>query len=209
MKNSLSFISAGFFCQAVFAVNAAFGADPAHGGDASSHEAPSSGLPQLDASTFPSQLFWLLVTFVILYAVFSKKSLPEISNVIENRQDHIQNELETADGLKSEAEAAQQAYEESLDNARTLATKALHDAQNKIKTKAEKQSNDFREKTDKDMQALEKRLVKAKTDAMDDMNMIAAEIASEAAQKIVGINPDIEQAKTAVKAINGTKAKAA
>lgn len=207
---SISTFSAGFFCWAVFAVNAAYGAGPAKDGHGDAHhEASSSGLPQLDASTFPSQLFWLVVTFLILYVIFSKKSLPEISNVLENRQNHIQGDLECAEKLKAEAEQAQQTYESSLENARNEASKALHGAQNKIKAKAEKQNEAFREKSEKDIQALEQRLEQVKKDAMDDMNTIAAEVASEAAKKIVGIDPGLEQVKTVVKALNGTNAKAA
>lgn len=199
-----SAFGAGFFCWAVFAVNTALGAE-VHGHE----EASTSGMPQLDTTTFPSQVFWLAVTFAIMYMIFSKKSLPEISGVLENRQQHIQSDLETAEDLKKEAEEAQHAYESSLENARTSASKALNDVQSKIKAKAEKQHESFREKSEKDIQDLEKRLDKVKKDAMDDMNTIAAEVASEAAKKIVGINADLEQAKTVVKALNGTNAKAA
>lgn len=185
-------------------------AEAAHHGGGHGHEGSSAGLPQLDASTFPSQLFWLCVAFAILYFIFSKKSLPEISGVLENRQNHIQSDLETAEKLKSDAEAAHDTYEKGLQSARDEAAKTLNDVQEKIKAKAEKQADTFRQKTEKEILALEEKLFAAKENALDDMNTIAAEIASEAAKKIVGINPDIEQAKTVVKALNGnTKAKAA
>ena len=209
MKNCLYFTSAlgaGFFCWAVFAVNTAFSADPHHG---DGHEASSAGLPQLDPSTYPSQLFWLMVTFAILYLIFSKKSLPEISSVIENRQQHIQSDLETAESLKEQAEEAEKTYESSLADARAQAHKAMHDVQEKMKAKAEKQNESFRQKSEKEILELETRLEQVKKDAMDDMNTIAAEVASEAAKKIVGINPDLEHAKTVVKSLNDTKAKAA
>ncbi len=174
------------------------------------HEKSAAGLPQFDPSTFPSQIFWLFVTFAILYLFFSRKTLPEISSTIENRRSQIENDLITAEQLRAEAEAAQRTYEEGLENARTEATKALSDVQEKMKAKAEKQAEQFRQKTEKESLALEKNLEKAKKAAMDDMNTIAAEVASAAAEKIVGINPDIEQAKTVVKAINGgSTAKAA
>lgn len=171
--------------------------------------ATGGGLPQLDTSTYPSQLFWLAVTFAILYFIFSRRSLPEISGVLENRQQHIQSDLETAEKLKNDAEKAQNAYETSLKEARAGAGKAVHDVQEKLKAKAEKQSDSFRVKAEKDIQAMEERLQKVKEGAMDDMNTIAAEVASEAARKIVGINPDPEQAKTVVESLNGTNAKAA
>ena len=78
-----------------------------------------------------------------------------------------------------------------------------------MKAKAEKQSQQFREKADKDIQELETRLQKAKEAAMDDMNTIAAEVAREAAKKIVGIQADLEDAKTLVKSLSGLNAKAA
>lgn len=182
------------------------GHDDAHG---AAHEAASSGLPQLDISTFPSQLFWLAATFAVLYFIFSKKSLPEISSVLENRREHIQSDLETAESLRTQAEQAQDTYESGLNNARKESSKTLHDAQDSIRIKAEKQTELFREKTEKEILLLEKRLTDAKDRAMEDMSMIAAEVASEAAMKIVGINPDIEQAKTVVRSINDMDAKAA
>ena len=59
------------------------------------------------------------------------------------------------------------------------------------------------------MAALEGRLGKAQSEAMDDMNTIAAEVASEAAKKIVGISPDLKEAKTVVKSLNDNGRKAA
>ena len=54
-------------------------------------EVKSLGLPQFDYTTYSSQLFWMFVTFTICYLVFSGKILPEISAVIQNRQERIEN----------------------------------------------------------------------------------------------------------------------
>lgn len=169
----------------------------------------SAGLPQLETSTFPSQLFWLCITFGILYAVFSRKSLPEISGVLENRAQHIQSDLETAENLRSQAEAAQNAYESSLNGARHEAHKIMQELQDSLKAKAEKQNETFRKKAEKDIRELEQRIATEKAEAMSEMNGIAAEIAAEAARKIVGINADPDQARTVVESLNGAKAKAA
>lgn len=204
-----------FGIEDAFAAGSGDAHGTAEGGHAVGHDAghaeSSGGLPQLDTSTYPSQLFWLAITFGILYFIFSKRSLPQISNVLENRQAHIQSDLETAEKLRADAEKAQEAYETSLETARTNSAKAMQEANAAIKAKADKQNEAFRKKSEKEIVELEKRLVKAKEEAMDEMNTIAAEVASAAAKKIVGIHPDIEQAKTVVKALNdgSTKAKAA
>ena len=166
----------------------------------------SGGLPQFDMTTFPSQIFWLLIMFAFLYLFFSKKTLPEISSTLENRREQVKSDLDTAEKLRAEAEQAQHDYETGLIKAREESTKTMAKTQQKISEKAEKASNDYREKMEKEIATLEERLAKAQSDAMD---TIAAEVASEAAKKIVGISPDLKEAKTVVKSLNDNGRKAA
>ena len=53
----------------------------------------SAGLPQMDISTFPSQLFWLIITFTVLYLFMWKFVIPRLSTTIEERQDKISNDI--------------------------------------------------------------------------------------------------------------------
>jgi F-type H+-transporting ATPase subunit b len=211
-KHNIKQLTASAFCLLALGAHDVFAAsdshnkssghaDASHGGD--HHAEGSVGLPQLDVTTFPSQLFWLLVTFVFLYVIFSKKNLPEISSVLENRKNHIQNDLETAGKTRLEAEQVQNSYEESLNKAREDATNEMSSVNDEISAEAEKASNEFREHSEKEIAKAEKNLSKAKKEVLDSMDTIAAEIASEAAQKIVGISTDVDQAKSVVQLING------
>ena len=172
-------------------------------------EGASGGLPQFDPSSFPSQIFWLAVTFLAMYIFFSNRTLPDISGTLENRREHIQDDIDTAERLKKEAEQAQAAYEESLISARSEAAKTISDAHQKMKAKSENQSKKFREKTEQEIKALEGRLDNVKKEIMEDMNVIAAELARDAAEKVVGISTDIDQAKDVVMALNGKQKKEA
>src|SRR5690606_19013966 len=87
---------------------------------ASLHET-SSGLPQFDPTWFASQLFWLLVAFGVLYLFFSKRTLPDLSSIIENRKNHIKADLDQAEELTTQAETVQSHYEQSLQGARNQA----------------------------------------------------------------------------------------
>ena len=49
-----------------------------------------SGMPQLNTEYFASQIFWLVVSFIILYLVMAEYALPKIANVIETREDICQ-----------------------------------------------------------------------------------------------------------------------
>lgn len=83
--------------------------------------AEAGGLPQLDASSWPSQLFWLAVTFGLLYWLMSTLFLPRIGAAIEERRDRIADDLDRAAESRREAGEAEAAFNRSLADARARA----------------------------------------------------------------------------------------
>ncbi len=194
------------FIPLAFAAPAAEGADAGtHGHDAA---ASTGGLPQFDPTWFPSQIFWLAVAFFVLYLFFSKKTLPEISSVIENRRNHIRSDLDMAEKLTADAEAVQAAYENGLQSARDQAHQAVENVETAMKEKGAAEYEAFRKRSEDEILAAEKRIDAAKHAAMDQMNTIAAQVAAEAVKKIIGANMDVQKAKSIVESLSG-KAKAA
>ena len=61
--------------------------------------AQSGGMPQLDFSTFPNQIFWLLVALVIIYVILSQIGLPRIAGILADRQGRITRDIEAAEKL--------------------------------------------------------------------------------------------------------------
>ncbi|MBL9054153.1 MAG: F0F1 ATP synthase subunit B' [Tabrizicola sp.] len=90
------------------------------------------GMPQLDFSTWPNQIFWLLVTLVVIYFVLTKIALPRIGAVLADRKSTITNDLAAAEELKLKAVAAEKAYQDALANARTEAAKIVAQAKAEI-----------------------------------------------------------------------------
>ena len=78
-------------------------------------------MPQLDPSLFATQLFWLFVTFLVLFLIAWKAALPRIADVLNARQNRIDGDLEKAQALKTEAEEVLATYERSLAGAATQA----------------------------------------------------------------------------------------
>ena len=58
-------------------------------------------LPQLDVQTYASQIFWLVVSFIVLYFLVAKVAMPRISEVLEERQERIEDDLDKAETLKT------------------------------------------------------------------------------------------------------------
>ena len=98
-------------------------------------EAATPGMPQLDFSTFGNQIFWLVVTLVVIYLILSRVALPRIAGVLAERSGTISNDLAAAEELKAKAVAAEEAYNQALSDARAEATKIV--ASTKADMKAE------------------------------------------------------------------------
>lgn len=168
------------------------------------------GLPQLDFTTYSRQIFWMFIFFVLLYIIFAKKTLPEISNTIENRKNHIQADLEAAEKLTADADNVHDTYQEGLVAAQNAASQTIQDIESKMKAKAEKAMNDFRARSDDELNNAEERIIAAKQAAMGEMNRIVTEVTAEAVEKILGTSPDVSAVKNTVEMLNETpKAKAA
>lgn len=90
------------------------------------------GMPQLDFSTWPNQIFWLLVTLVVIYFVLSRIALPRIGAVLADRKSTITNDLAAADELKQKAVEAEKAYNDALASARAEAAKIVASAKAEI-----------------------------------------------------------------------------
>ncbi|EEW26157.1 H+transporting two-sector ATPase B/B' subunit [Rhodobacter ferrooxidans] len=82
-------------------------------------------MPQLDFSTWANQIFWLVVTLVVIYLVLTRVALPRIGAVLAERNGTITNDLAAAEELKKKAVAAEKSYQEALTNARAEAAKIV------------------------------------------------------------------------------------
>jgi F-type H+-transporting ATPase subunit b len=183
-----------------------FSAELGHHDAAHDDSHGSDGLPQFDIKTFPSQLFWLAITFVIMFLTFSKRSLPAISRVLENRREHVQNDLEIADRLRTEADGVFKSYEKGLTDARNESSNTMAEALTSIKLDNEEMNAKINAKAEAEVAALEVRLSKATEEARKNMDVIAAEIAQQAASEVFGINTDLQNAQSVVQSLNSREA---
>lgn len=104
-------------------------------GAASEH---AVGMPQLDFSTWPNQIFWLAVTLIVIYMVLSRVALPRIGAVLAERNGVITNDLAAAEDFKQKAVLADQAYNDALDAARIEAAKIITEAKAAIQKDLDK-----------------------------------------------------------------------
>ena len=94
--------------------------------------AESGGMPQLNPEFWVSQIFWLIITFGILYIVLSKFILPKISSNLELRKSQIQENIETAEKQREMSEVKLKEYDEIILKSKLDAKNIFKNAREKI-----------------------------------------------------------------------------
>ena len=115
-------------------------------------------MPQLDPTSFPSQLFWLAVCFGTMLLVLSVFVLPRITRTLTARQGQIDGDLEAAEKLRVEAEAALAAYDAALQQARNNALVLAQDMRAEIQAETDRQKAELDARLAEEAQKAEARL---------------------------------------------------
>jgi len=152
--------------------------------------AAAAGLPQLDTSTYSSQVVWLVITFVILYVLMAKVALPRIGEVLEERQNKINDNLAKAEELKAQADAASDAYETSLSTARTKAHDAIRAVKDKAASEAAARQSALNDKLKVQIAESEQAISKARDEALAGIKDVATDVAASVVEKLVGEAPE-------------------
>jgi F-type H+-transporting ATPase subunit b len=155
-------------------------------------------MPQLDLATFPTQLIWLAITFIVLYLVMQAVGLPRVGDVIAARRARIVGDLEKAQQLKNETEAVIAAYEKALAEARMQAQISLRETTEQLNAQSAERQRKVVEELGRETAAAERRISDAKQQALGSLREIAIEATREAAQKLTGVGLDATRAASVV-----------
>lgn len=156
-------------------------------------------MPQLDFSTFPNQILWLVVSLVVLYYILSRVALPRIGSVLAERAGTITNDIAAAETFKMQAAEAEAAYQKALEDARAAAAKVI--AENRATIQAE--LNLAIAKADAEISARASESEGRITEIRNSAAEAVAEVAKEAAKDIVkafGVTADARSVTAAVSA---------
>jgi len=162
------------------------------------HDGP--GFPPFDASTFSAQLVWLAITFGFLYYLMSKIALPRIGEVLEERRDRIQRDLDDAERLKADTEKALKAYETSLAEARGRAQGIAKDTRDQLSGEVEKERLRVEAEMNAKVADAERRIVETKARALTHVQEIASDTAGAVVSSLIGVQATSDEIAKAVAA---------
>jgi len=147
--------------------------------EAAGHAAESAGMPQLDFSTFPNQIFWLSVTLVVTYWLLSRIALPRISAVLADRQGAIAGDIAAAEDYKLKAKDAEAAYDKALADARAQAQKIVAEARAEIQKDLDAATAKADVEIAKRASESEARIGEIRAGALEAVEAVAKDAASE------------------------------
>ncbi len=148
--------------------------------------AESGGMPQLNPEFWISQIFWLIITFGILFIVLTKVILPKISDNLETRKSQILENIETADKQKEESQKKIDEYEKIILDSKLKAKSYFNQAREKILDDINKKRAALDKDLDEEIGEVEKELSDLKNKSGEKINKIAAETSAELIKELIG-----------------------
>ncbi|MDA8778579.1 F0F1 ATP synthase subunit B [Candidatus Pelagibacter sp.] len=148
--------------------------------------AESGGMPQLNPEFWISQIFWLTLTFGILYIVLSKLILPKISDNLESRKSQILENIEAAEKQRQNSEEKLKEYEEIVSKSKMEAKNIFNQAREKALKDISAKKDVLDKQIDDEIGKAEQEIKELQKGAADKINKIAIETSSELIQKLIG-----------------------
>ena len=148
--------------------------------------AESGGMPQLNPEFWISQIFWLTLTFGILYVVLSKLILPKISVNLELRKSRIQENIEAAESQRENSESKLKEYDEIISKSKLEAKNIFKETREKALKKINSKRVTLDKQIDEEIKKVELEINILKKGAPEKINKIAIETSSELVKKFIG-----------------------
>jgi F-type H+-transporting ATPase subunit b len=148
--------------------------------------AESGGMPQLNPEFWISQIFWLTLTFGILYIALSKLILPKISANLELRKSQIQENVEAAEKQRESSETKLKEYDSIILKSKLEAKNIFKDVREKVIKDINLKKETLDKQIDVEIQKAEKEIDLLRKSAPEKINKIAIETSSELVKKLIG-----------------------
>jgi F-type H+-transporting ATPase subunit b len=158
-------------------------------------------MPQLDATWFASQIFWLIVAFSTLYYLLSRKALPRLGEILEARQDRIATDLDEAERLRRDAEEALASYEKLIAGAQGEAHNLLAETQARLQATAAERQTELDEQLAQQLAEAEARIAAAKESALAEIEDAAVGAAQAATERLAGLKVAKRTAQAALRRV--------
>ena len=148
--------------------------------------AKGAGMPQLDPYYWISQIFWLILSFGVLFLILSKIILPKISGNLETRKSQILENIELAEKQRLESENKIKEFEKLILEGKNQAKNYFSDAKQKIIEDINKKKTLLENEINEEIKSAEKEINDLKNNAPEKINKIAVETSADLIKQLIG-----------------------
>ena len=149
--------------------------------------AESGGMPQLNPEFWFSQIFWLIITFGIMFILLSKLVLPKISENLETRKAQILENIEAAEKQREESDNKIKEYEKLILNSKKEAKDFFNKAREEILKDIDKKRENLEKEINEEINKVEKEILDLKTKSPEKIKKIAVDTSSDIVRQLIGV----------------------
>ena len=150
--------------------------------------AESGGMPQLNPEFWFSQIFWLIITFGIMFVLLSKFVLPKISENLESRKGEIIGNIEAAEKQREESDRKLKEYEKLILESKIEAKNYFNKAREKILKDVDKKRENLEKEINDEISNVEKEILDLKNKSPEKIRKIAVETSSDLIKQLIGVD---------------------
>ena len=158
-----------------------------------------TGLPQLDLNTYPSLMFWSIISLIIGFVLMKYLVTPNIKSILNSRETSIQNDLVKAKTSNQESEKIRQSIIKSQEDIKSKSQKIISDAILESKQSIEKKEKEISAKLELKVSEAEKKIIDTQNTVINDVINVAEEITADVVKKFTDIKYDKSDVKKAIK----------
>jgi len=164
--------------------------------------ASEKGLPQLDLETYPSLIFWSIISLLIGYILMAFIVTPSIQSIINIRETNIQNDLIKAKNSNEEAQIIKNTLSNKQEEIKLNSQNIINQAISEAKTLLNNSEKKILNKMNVKILEAEQKIHKSKNEVISELLNNAEDITRDIIQKFTSIEPLSKDIKQTVKTVS-------
>lgn len=141
-------------------------------------------MPQLDVSSYISQMFWLLLSFCVLWFLLSVFIVPKLADIVEQRKRKIDDYVQKAEALNAQAQNSLKKYNDTIALAEQQIEENKSKSKEELKAYLQKTESDMSKSLNKKIADNEFMLATEKNNTLQQIEVIAQDLAFQIVQKL-------------------------
>ena len=157
-----------------------------------------AGLPQLDFNTYPSLVFWSVVSLILGYVLMKYLVTPNIKSILNNRETNIQNDLVKAKTSSQETDKIKENIINSQTELKSRSQSIVNKALSETKQNIEKKEKDINQKLNEKVIKAEKQITETQKLVIKEVISNAEELTAKVIQNLTDLKYDKVEGKKAI-----------